>query len=98
MYQLVDIWVASNLGAAMSNETHILMYVSLCEHTFSLLLGKYRATSRVGAMGLGPQKGCVLGLMFCLAVLSSCTTLHPSDNTRDFQLLCTFISSCCFLP
>lgn len=34
----------------------------------------------------------------CLAVLSSCTTLHPSDNIQDFQLFCAFISSCCFLP
>ena len=57
MYQLVDIWVASNLGATMSNEIHTLMYMSLCEYTFSLLLAKYRATSRVGTMGLGPRKG-----------------------------------------
>ena len=75
----------------MSNEIHTFVYMTLCEYTFSFLLGKYRATSWVGTLGLGPQKGCVLGLMFCLAVLGSRTTLHPSDDIRDFQLLCTSV-------
>ena len=52
MYQLVDIWVSSSLGATMSNEIHTFMYMSLCEYTFSFLLGKYRVTSWMGTMGL----------------------------------------------